>query len=295
MQRILVTGHHGLIGSALTRYLQEVGYEVVGYDITGSEVMDILDAETLDATVASCTGIVHLAAVSRVVTGERDPARCHLVNVQGTRNVLRAAAKAVNKHPWILYGSSREVYGQAELLPVQESAPFRPMNAYARSKVAAEQIVIASKNEYNLKTSIVRFSGVYGSVADHGDRVLPAFARLASQGGTLIVEGRETLLDFTHVEDVAEGLLKVIQLLSSGEMVPTLHLVSGQGVLLTNLAEMAIDLTGRGKIKIVEPRAYDVKAFVGDPTQAEHIIGWRTAIPLRAGLGDLIKGFQESC
>jgi nucleoside-diphosphate-sugar epimerase len=293
MQRILVTGDRGLIGTVLTRRLQEAGHEVIGCDVAGDEIRDVIDAKSVDALVATCTGVVHLAAVSRVILGEREPARCHLVNVQGTRNVLSAAARIGARHPWILYGSSREVYGQAERLPVRESAPLRPMNVYARSKADAEKLVIASREEAGLKTSIIRFSNVYGSVSDHSDRVVPAFARLASQDRVLIVAGNRTILDFTHVEDVAEGLLKIIEVLSSGETLPTLHFVSGQGTMLTELAAMAIELAGKGRVEIAEPRSYDVESFVGDPIQVDHILGWRTTIPLRAGVGRLIDLFRQ--
>jgi len=167
------------------------------------------------------------------------------------------------------------------------------VNAYACSKADAEKLVIASTDEVGLKTSIVRFSNVYGSVSDHSDRVAPAFARLASQDEVLIVEGSRTILDFTHVEDVAEGLLKIIEILSSGETLPTLHLVSGQGTMLTELAALATELAGKGRVKIAEPRPYDVESFVGDPTQTDHTIGWRTTIPLRVGVGHLIELFRQ--
>lgn len=292
MQRILVTGDRGLIGTVLTRRLQDAGHEVIGYDVAGDEARDILNTKSMDALVATCTGVVHLAAVSRVISGERKPARCRLVNVEGTRNVLSAAARIRTRHPWILYGSSREVYGQAGRLPVRESAPLRPVNVYARSKAEAEKLVIAGRDEACLKTSIVRFSNVYGSVSDHSDRVAPAFARLASQDRVLIIEGNRTVLDFTHVEDVAEGLLRIIDILSSGETLPTLHLVSGQGTMLSELAALAIELAGKGRAEIVGPRSYDVESFVGDPTQADHILGWRTAIPLRVGVCRLIEHFR---
>ena len=293
MQRILVTGDRGLIGTVLTTRLQDAGHEVISYDIAGDEGRDVIDTESMDALIATCTGVVHLAAVSRVILGEREPARCHLVNVQGTKNVLSAAARIGTRHPWILYGSSREVYGQAERLPVRESAPLHPINAYARSKADAEKLVTISRDEAGLKTSIVRFSNVYGSVSDHRDRVVPAFARLASQDGVLIVQGNRTILDFTHVEDVAEGLLKIIEVLSSGETLPTLHLVSGQGRMLTELAALAVELAGKGRVKVVGPRSYDVESFIGDPTQADHILGWRTTIPLREGVGHLIELFRQ--
>jgi UDP-glucose 4-epimerase len=292
VQRILITGDQGLIGTALTRRLREVGHDVIGYDIAGEVPKDILDADQLNVAAAACTGIVHLAAVSRVVQGERDPRLCELVNVQGTRNVIDAARKSGND-PWVIYGSSREVYGQSAALPVRESAALNPMNVYARSKVAGEMIVTESREHACLQGSIVRFSNVYGSVSDHEDRVIPAFARMASLGGILSVEGPQTTLDFTHVDDVANGLIALIELIVAGESVPVVHFVSGQGTTLMELATMALKVSGKGKIEIARPRQYDVSRFFGDPTLAEQLLGWSASTPLRQGLGTLIRQFGE--
>ncbi|MFJ7587587.1 NAD-dependent epimerase/dehydratase family protein [Streptomyces sp. NPDC097617] len=145
MGRILVTGSRGLIGSALVRALARDGHEPVHYDIAADRRQDVTDPHALAHAMVGCSGIVHLAGVSRVVWGERDPAHCRRVNINGTRNVLTAAAKAVGTSPWVLFGSSREVYGQAVHLPVLESAPSAPLNCYARSKTEAESLVRAAR------------------------------------------------------------------------------------------------------------------------------------------------------
>jgi len=103
-------------------------------------------------------GVVHLAAVSRVIDGERDPARCWAVNVEGTRTVVEAAQSSPLR-PWVIYASSREVYGQPSALPASEDCDRAPLNVYGRSKVAAEDLVTAS----GLAHAIVRFSNVYGA------------------------------------------------------------------------------------------------------------------------------------
>jgi nucleoside-diphosphate-sugar epimerase len=291
VSRILVTGSRGLIGSALVRRLQAAGWEVFGFDI--ADGLNVADAEAVAAAVSGCEGVVHLAAVSRVVWGERDPARCRLVNVTGTRNVLSAAARA-RRPPWVLAASSREVYGQAVSFPVGEAAELRPLNCYARSKVAAEKLVAASRDS-RLRASVIRFSSVYGQVTDHADRVAPAFARLAALGGTLRIDGNETTLDFTHVNDVTAALQTAVEMLAAGNSrLPTLHLASGRGTSLPELAAIAIAAAGRGQVKVGPGRSYDVRSFIGDPARAEQVLGWRAGIALEDGIADLVKHFAAT-
>ncbi|MEV7443910.1 NAD(P)-dependent oxidoreductase [Streptomyces sp. NPDC091204] len=290
MGRILVTGSRGLIGSALARALTRAGHEPVSYDTAGDRRQDVTDPRALSEAVTGCSGIVHLAGVSRVVWGERDPARCRRVNVTGTRNVLTAAAGATGTPPWVLFGSSREVYGQAARLPVLESARHAPLNCYARSKAEAESLVGAAR-ESGLNASVVRFSSVYGSTADHADRVAPAFARLASRGTTLRVDGTDTTLDFTHLDDVVGALLRMTEILSAGDRLPTLHLVSGDGTRLTELAHLAVATAGGGRVTMGRPRTYDVERFVGDPDRAERVLGWRARVGIEEGMRRLVEAF----
>jgi nucleoside-diphosphate-sugar epimerase len=293
VNRVLITGSRGLIGSALARRLQESGREVVPFDVAaggGGQPDDILDAARLAAALAGCGGVVHLAAVSRVVWGERDPARCRTVNVEGTRNVLTAARES-GRDPWVLVASSREVYGDAVRFPVPESAPFAPLNAYARSKADVEEMVAASRAA-GLCASVVRFSSVYGSTADHFDRVAPAFARQAAAGQPLRVDGTGTTLDFTHLDDVAAALHRAVDALSQDHRaLPPLHLVSGRAITLLELAEMTVKAAGRGRVEVGPARPYDVRKFVGDPARAAEVLGWRASTPLEDGMARLVQGF----
>jgi nucleoside-diphosphate-sugar epimerase len=139
---------------------------------------------------------------------------------------------------------------------------------------------------------MIRFSSVYGEVTDHADRVAPAFARLAAQGGTLRIDGRGTTLDFTHVDDVAAALQAGAELLAGGHgVLPTLHLVSGRGTSLPELAEMAIAAAGRGQVRVGAGRSYDVRSFIGDPARAQRVLGWHAGIAVEDGIADLVKRF----
>lgn len=133
-RRVLVTGAAGLIGSALSRELLEAGYEIAVLDVratTPAARGDVRDTDTLARALEGCVGVVHLAAVSRVVWGERDPAACWSVNVDGTHAVVAAAHQ---RRQWILFASSREVYGAAGHLPATEETPVAPINVYGSSR-----------------------------------------------------------------------------------------------------------------------------------------------------------------
>ena len=141
-RNILITGSEGLVGTALRQAILARGDRTSGLDLLGggAERGDVRNAEAVRAAVDGCEGIIHLAAVSRVVWGERDPERCWETNVGGLQNVVQAALRSTQR-PWLILASSREVYGQPDTLPANEDAPLRPVNQYGRTKVAGEEVV----------------------------------------------------------------------------------------------------------------------------------------------------------
>ena len=293
MSRILVTGSRGLIGSALAHSLTASGYEVVEFDVSlQPEPKDVTDPSALAEAINGCSGVVHLGAVSRVLWGEQDPVRCRQVNVGGTKNVLEISSQAATQ-PWVLVASSREVYGQPDTLPVAESANRAPLNEYGHTKLDAERLV-ESAAQAGLRASVIRFSNVYGSVDDHSDRVVPAFARQAAAGAVLRIDGPDATFDFTHIEDVTRALQTAVDLLATSDIsLPALHLVSGRATTLAELAAMAIAAAGQGSTEVQPYRDYDVKQFVGDPTLAAQVLQWRTAITIEDGMSDLVRRFSK--
>jgi UDP-glucose 4-epimerase len=294
-RQVLITGSCGLVGRAMTCALTAAGYAVRGFDplaASADERGDVCDADALRRAIAACDGVLHLGAVSRVVWGERDPARCHAVNAVGTRNVLAAAA-ASPARPWVVVASSREVYGQAATLPVSEDAAAAPMNHYARSKHAAETLADAARRE-SVRAAVVRLSNVYGCPRDHRDRVVPAFARAAANREPLRVEGAERLFDFTHIDDVARGLTALVHRLDTGFDPPPIHFVSGVGTTLGALAALAVAAADSDSaVAHAPPRDYDVARFVGDPTRARALLDWQATTPLRDGLVRLITMIRQ--
>lgn len=300
--RILVTGAAGLIGSAVSRRLRAEGAEVLALDLSSAaaaERGDFCDAGRLAPLVEAADGILHLAAVSRVIDGERDPERCWNINALGTGSLLQLAG-AARRRPWVVYASSREVYGQQDALPVPEDAPLRPKNIYARSKAEAERLVGAAR-QAGARVAIVRFSNVYGTIEDHADRVIPAFARAAAtaadrRDAAVRVDGPDCTFDFTHVADVADGVLSLLRLMRDGAAeLPPIHFVSGRQTSLGELARLAAKVGGP-TLRIVEApaRGFDVHRFAGDPARAADLLGWRATTTLEAGFSALAAAFRAA-
>jgi nucleoside-diphosphate-sugar epimerase len=292
---VLVTGSSGLIGTALVRRLTSEDISCRGLDVRSREPasrVDIRETAKLEKMVSGVAGIVHLAAVSRVIDGQRDPVLCRATNVDATGRLLETAISSPRR-PWLIYASSREVYGQQDSFPVGEDAEFRPLNVYARSKVDAE-LLVEKAREAGLRTAIVRFSSVYGSADDHVDRIVPAFVSAAVRGGDLRVDGLGCEFDFTHIDDVAIGISRMINALITGESrLPPLHLVSGRSVSLLQLANLANEIGGgNGRIVASTPRDFDVFKFVGSPDRARRLLGWKATTELRSGVARLARDFR---
>jgi nucleoside-diphosphate-sugar epimerase len=290
---ILLTGSEGLIGRAFGERLTDAGHEWRGFDIDRNPNEDTRNRGALAKALENVEGVIHLAAVSRVVWAENDPSRALATNVAALQTLIELMHARAHK-PWLIFASSREVYGEQDVLPVPESVPLKPLNTYARTKVEGERLVNAAA-ENGLTTQIVRFSNVYGSIHDHADRVVPAFAKTSALGGSLRVEGSSNLFDFTHVADTSRGLHLLYDAMQSGESMPPIHFLTGKGTTLGELAALA-GRNSRLPVTVNErpSRSFDVARFVGDPSRAEELLGWTADVSIDNGFANLVEEFAAS-
>lgn len=295
MTRILVTGAAGLIGRPLVHRLRADGIDVVELDLRASDPAssgDIRHRGRVAQALAGCDGVIHLAAVARVLDAAADPERCQTTNITGTR-IVAEEALAAPTCGWLLFASSREVYGQPDRLPVTEEFATAPLNLYGRTKLAAERVVRGAADR-GFATAVLRLTNTYGSVDDHPDRVVPAFTAAAVAGAPMRAEGPQNQLDLLHVDDVVEGLLTAsARLQSTGRSLPTIHLVSGMPVSITDLARLCSSVAGTdAPVLSVSPRAGHVSRFVGDPSLAQRVLGWTSTVSLSDGVARLVADLR---
>lgn len=293
--KILITGSSGFIGSALKSFLEKQGIEVVPYDLKDAVPHDTRDFDSLKKKMEGVDGVIHLAAVSRVILAFENPLECVKTNVGGTINALEAAR--LLGRSWVIFGSSREVFGESKPLPVTEKTPCRPINIYGIAKIAGEELCRIFSKDYGLKTRVLRFSNVYTGKNDQLDRVIPKFILRAAKNEDLVINGTgQEIFDFTYIEDTIQGIWGSIQeIQKSRQLYDDFILATGRPASLRELAEIVIKtLHSQSKTKYSKGRSYDVNEFYADPVKAKQILGYNPSVGLEEGIGLAIAEFKKA-
>ena len=250
---------------------------------------NILDKDELSKALKNIVGIVHLAAISRVVDAEINPELCCRTNVDGLRNLIYLSKKKPQK-PWIIFASSREIYGEPSFLPVNEKHALNPINVYGNCKKAAEELLMGQTND--LSTIIFRFSNVYGSPFDYPTRVIPAFLWGTLNEKPLRVDSPNHVFDFTHVNDAATAIVAAVEKLTLDEFEghEIFNLSTGKGTSLTQLIEILKHLTGKDVETVAgKNRDYDVTRYIGDCSKVKRELGFQCQISLKEGLDLMLE------
>jgi nucleoside-diphosphate-sugar epimerase len=302
MKSILVTGGIGFIGSSLALELIQNKYHVILYDIKnenkGKKIyldykdIEYIQGDTNDTNLLesilrknNIDGIIHLAAVSRVVVAENNPKECVRTNVEGTKSLLNAIENT-STNPWLIFGSSREVYGEPKVLPVKENFEKKFVNIYGDTKIQGERLFTNFANKHHISCVILRFANVYGNEYDLFDRVLPRFINAIANNNTLIIEGGEQLIDFTHIDDTVDTIVKVIKHIENDTtIIDDFHILPGVGWTLDEAITFIEDfLDKKAIIKINKKRNFDVEKFVGDNSKIKKTLKSRKFLTLKEGL-----------
>jgi UDP-glucose 4-epimerase len=225
--RVVVTGGAGFIGSNLVQSLTQRGDEVLVVDnLEGGRAGNIEDVlatpqvqlsvcdivtqpEELHDAFRRADVVVHLAANADVRFGLEHPALDLEQNVIGTHNVLEAARQV--GVPELVFSSTGSVYGETEVIPTPEDAPFpRQTSLYGASKIAAEGFIAAYVEGYGLNATVYRFVSILGRAYAHG-HVRDFVDQLVAHPGELHILGdgsqRKSYLEVSDCVDAIVGRL----------------------------------------------------------------------------------------
>lgn len=293
-----ITGALGVIGQALCSVLKQRKVAYKGIDIlaesTSDEHGDILSYESLYAQLKNCAGIIHLAGISRVADAAANPEKCYELNVKGTHTILKLMA-SINKPKWLIFASSREVYGQQKKLLVSESSKCNPISIYGCSKLRAEYLIRNVCVQLKIPFAILRFSNVYGSPYDYADRVIPNFFHSALHNESLTCFGKETTCDFVHIQDVVNSIVNTIDYVALGRTISDLNICSGNETSLSDLGRYILNITSsNSKIKIAPLKANFTSRFVGCNQKAKQLLNWCPQITLFDGLTTLYQNILST-
>jgi len=269
--KILVTGGLGLIGHNVVQRLEQLGHKVVITDtktnygiIPEDEIkylmtervkkirnsmmyqFDICDKRNMEWLFAgnSFDIVIHMASFPRQKVVNSDPVWGSRVMSEGLLNLLENS-KRFNVKKFV-YISSSMVYGDFTD-DVTEDAICKPQGQYGIMKLAGEWLVKDYSRRGYFNHTIIRPSAVYGPL-DVEDRVIAKFMLTAMRGGMLNVNGANETLDFTYVDDAADGI--VAAALSDNTHNNTYNITKSHSRTLLEAAELAVKIVGKGTISV---------------------------------------------
>ena len=273
---LLVTGGLGLIGHHVVNKLESLGHDVVITDtrttygiIPQDEIdylmnerlkkiktnyiykIDISNSDNIDWLIQKHQPaiIIHMASFPRQKVVNANPAMGARTMMEGLMNLCESAKKHnVSK---FLYISSSMVYGDFTD-DVVEDYNCKPQGQYGIMKLSGEHIVKDYSRRNCFSHTIIRPSAVYGPL-DVEDRVIAKFMLTAMRGGTLKVNGASETLDFTYVEDAANGI--VAAALSENTKNKTYNITKSHSRSLLDAANLAVKIVGKGNIEVKDKDA----------------------------------------
>ena len=222
-----ITGCAGFIASNLADYLLSQGHTVTGFDnfSTGQDQFleiakakkgftlvkgDILDTDTLTKAMEGCEFVFHLAANADVRYGTEKADRDLKQNTIGTFNVLEAMR--TNGISRIAFSSTGSVYGEAEVIPTPENAPFPIQTSlYGASKLAGEALLSAYAEGFGFQVYIFRFVSILGERYSHG-HVFDFYKKLLADPTVLPVLGNgKQRKSYLYVGDCVSAIMTAIE------------------------------------------------------------------------------------
>ena len=300
MQKCLVTGGAGFIGSNLTESLIGDGVQVRVLDNLSTGFMenlepflgdiefkqgDVRDLDTLREVMVGVEVVFHQAAVVSVPKSVEDPIEAAMVNDLGTLHVLEAARRAGVRR--VVFASSCAVYGDLPQLPKRENMETKPLNPYAASKLHGETYAYLYSDLYGLETVCLRYFNVYGPKQDPTSPysgVISIFLDRAVKGElpTIFGDG-EQFRDFVYVADVVEAnLLAAYRDNIAGDVI---NVGTGSAVTVNNLWEKISQLAGvEGEPERAEERPGDIRESVADITRARELLAHEPHYSFEEGL-----------
>ncbi|WP_391209898.1 NAD-dependent epimerase/dehydratase family protein [Psychrobacillus sp. L4] len=294
----MVTGAAGFIGPYVVQALLEQQISVIAVDnlstgmlsnisknvlfyeidITKNELESVFQIEQPDY-------VIHLAAQSSVIKSMINPVEDCQANLFGTLNILRYARQYEVKK--CVMASTAAVYGNPTKLPVLEDSKISPLSFYALSKISAEKYAQLYEKLFDVKSTILRFSNVFGPKQPNGV-ISSLILRLIEGENPIIYDGNQTR-DFIYVKDIATACVQAIM----SEHTGVYNISSGVEISIQRLYEEIAELIGLKREPIYESlRDGEIQRSVLSNEKAIASLGWNPSYSFVQGLTETIQYYK---
>jgi UDP-glucose 4-epimerase len=309
--KLLVTGGAGYIGSVVAKQLLDRGHEVAVLDDLsrghraavphGAQLLEVSldDAQrTADALAEGFDGVLHFAALALVAESVEHPERYHRGNFVGTLNLLDAMREHGVKR--LVFSSTCATYGEPEEVPMPETLPTNPVNAYGNSKLAVDRMIGDECRANGLGAVSLRYFNVAGASGELGEdhhpetHLIPLVLQAAAGarehvsvfGTDYPTDDGTAIRDYIHVEDLGRAHLLALEAIEPGRHV-IYNLGNGLGFSVTQVIEAARRVTGREIPVNEEPRRPgDPARLVASSERIRAELGWEPEKDLETMIAD---------
>lgn len=315
MNKVLVTGADGFIGSHLVEKLIAEGKEVRAFayynsfnswgwlDSLPKEILkeidvftgDIRDPNGVREAMKGIDEVHHLAALIAIPFSYHSPDSYVDTNIKGTLNVLQAAKDLGTKR--ILVTSTSEVYGTAQYVPIDEKHPFQGQSPYSATKIGADRIAESFYRSFDMPITIVRPFNTYGP-RQSARAVIPTIISQLLAGREEIKLGAlSPTRDFNYVKDTAKGFIEIAK--AQNTIGEEINIATQQEISIGQLAEEMIKQINPKATIICEeerlrPEKSEVNRLLGSNEKIKAMTQWAPAYTLEQGLAETIEWIKNN-
>lgn len=313
-RRVLVTGGLGFMGlnlidrllrsGATVRVLNHAGPTSAGLMRSALDRVDCLNGDIRDPIAVhqaldGCEVVFNLAGRSGAIDSNISPFEGLDVNVRGQLTLLQACSELGTRLK-VVFPSSRLVYKPTSDLPVSESAATGPISMYGIHKLVGENYHLLYGRLGLIDAVVLRITNPYGPFQRREQNrygIINWFIHRAVNGLDLPVYGLGTQIrDYVHIDDVIDAFLLAGAAPAANGM--TFNIGSGRGVSFSHMAELVIQVAGRGTIRFTEwpPDAAGVETgdFIADVSLVDRVLGWRPQVTLAQGVEKVVAQYEAT-
>jgi UDP-glucose-4-epimerase GalE len=312
-KRILVTGGAGYIGSNTTLQLLDAGYDVVVVDNLSRghreaveparlRVVDLLDTDGLAGVMneAPFDAVIHFAAFIAVGESMKAPEIYFKNNVSGSLSLLTAMVRTGIKR--LVFSSTAAVYGMPERLPIVETEPYAPVNAYGESKVMVEKLLHWFDQIHGIRSICLRYfnaagadpAGRAGENHEPETHLIPLLFRAVRTGAPITLFGDDydtpdgtCIRDYIHVTDLAGAHILAVEALAQGDISRRFNAGTGRGFSVREVLRTVEEVAGKPvPFKMGARREGDPPLLVADSGLLQKDLGW---IPKYSDLRTIVE------
>jgi len=306
MEKILVSGGVGFIGSHLVDRLIKEGCQVVVIDNLSTGKKENLNPKAKFYKIDICSpkiveifkkekpwAVFHYAAQVNVRKSVEDPIRDAKINILGSLNVLENCCRFGTKK-FVFASSGGAIYGDTDFIPTPETHPVRPESPYGMAKLLIEQYLEFYKKTYGLDYISLRYANIYGprqnSKGEAGVVAIFIDKLLHGKGPTIFGDGTQTR-DYVYVDDAVEAALKT--LVWEGGSDPIFNVGTGIETSVNALYHLISQKIGKNiKPNFISERAGDLKRSCLASFKIKKELNWQPKYTLEEGLDATIKWFR---